>query len=214
MSIPLNPQRISTLLFDLDGTLLDSFAAHYKAYEIILPQFGIEVSQERFFQNYSPDWYHTYRMIGLPEDKWDEADRAWLSAVAHIDCEPFPKTMATLTQLAAQYPLGLITSGSKSRVQRELKYTNLGGFFQTVITGDDVDRPKPDPHGIQLALAAMNAAPETAVYIGDTAVDYETAQAAGLPFIGINGRFHSFSPDANYPCIDCISELLLLLKQA
>ncbi|MCZ7673507.1 MAG: hypothetical protein M5U34_43505 [Chloroflexi bacterium] len=42
MTISLNPHSLETLLFDLDGTLLDSFAAHYRAYEIMLPQFGIE----------------------------------------------------------------------------------------------------------------------------------------------------------------------------
>lgn len=211
MSIPLNPQHISTLLFDLDGTLLDSFAAHYKAYEIMFPQFGIEVSKERFFEIYSPDWLHTYRMVGLPEAQWEEADRVWLDIVRQIDCEPFPETVSTLTQLARRYPMGLITSGSKSRVQRELIHTNLDAFFQVVITGGDVDRPKPDPQGIELVLSAMGVAKETAVYIGDTVVDYETAQAAGLPFIGVRGHFQSFPTDADFPCIDCLSELPSLL---
>ncbi|MBE2222542.1 MAG: HAD-IA family hydrolase [Anaerolineae bacterium] len=201
-----------TLLFDLDGTLLDSFAAHYKAYEIMFPQFGIEVSKERFFEIYSPDWLHTYRLVGLPEAQWQEADRVWLEAVRQIDCEPFPQTMPTLIQLAARFPLGLITSGSKSRVLRDLKQTNLDTFFQVVITGGDVDRPKPDAQGIELALAAMGAAAETAVYIGDTLVDYETAVAAGLPFIGVNGRFQAFPPDADFPRINCLSELLSLLN--
>lgn len=212
MSIPLNSHNISTLLFDLDGTLLDSFAAHYKAYEIMFPQFGIEVSREQFFEIYSPDWLHTYRMVGLPEAQWQEADRIWLEAVRQIECEPFPETKATLTALADRYPLGLITSGSKSRVQRELAYTNLGDFFPVIITGDDVDRPKPDPQGIQMALSGMGKPCDGAVYIGDTVVDYETATAAGLPFIGINGRFQSFPSDADFPRIDCLSELPLLLK--
>jgi HAD superfamily hydrolase (TIGR01549 family) len=122
--------------------------------------------------------------------------------------------MATLTALAARYPMGLITSGSKSRVQRELKQTNLAEFFQVVITGGDVDCPKPHPQGIERALAAMGAAKDGAVYIGDTVVDYETAVAAGLPFVGINGRFQSFPPDADFPRIDCLSELPSLLKKA
>lgn len=212
MSIPLNPQHVKTLLFDLDGTLLDSFSAHYKAYEIMFPQFGIEVSEEQFFAAYSPDWYHTYRVVGLPEEKWDEADRVWLDAVADIDCEPFPQTMAALTRLAEVYPFGLITSGSKSRVQRELKYTKLEQFFPVVVTGDDVDRPKPDPQGLQIALSSLGTSLEGAIYVGDTVVDYETAQAAGMPFVGINGRFQSFPSDADFPRIDCLSELLPLLK--
>ncbi len=67
---------------------------------------------------------------------------------------------------------------------------------------------------LQLVLSAMGVAAETAVYIGDTLVDYETAQAAGLPFIGISGHFQAFPPDADFPCIDCLSELPALLKKA
>ncbi|PID85335.1 MAG: hypothetical protein CSA11_05795 [Chloroflexi bacterium] len=213
MSIPLNSQLISTLLFDLDGTLLDSFAAHYKAYQIMFPQFGIEVSEAHFFANYSPDWYHTYRMVGLPEDQWQDADRVWLEAVADINCELFPNTLSMLTKLAQTYLLGLITSGSKSRVQRELKYTGLDQFFPVVVTGDDVDRPKPDPQGLQMALSAMGKPGEGAVYIGDTVVDYEMATMAGIPFVGVNGRFQSFPLDADFPRIDCLSELPALLKK-
>jgi HAD superfamily hydrolase (TIGR01549 family) len=209
-------KNLHALLFDLDGTLLDSFSAHYHAYEIMFPQFGIEVSEERFFKIYSPDWYHTYRLVGLPEEKWAAADAAWMDAARQIECKPFPDTLATLTQLAARYPLGLITSGSKSRVQRELRQTGLDAFFPVVVTGDDVERPKPDPQGLQRALAAMGiragtANGATAVYIGDTVVDYETAQAAGLLFVGMNGRFQTFPPDASFPRISHLSELLTLL---
>jgi HAD superfamily hydrolase (TIGR01549 family) len=204
-----------TLLFDLDGTLLDSFSAHYHAYEMMFPQFGIEVSEERFFKIYSPDWYHTYRLVGLPEEKWAAADAAWMAAAAQIQCQPFPDTLPTLTQLAARYPLGLITSGSKSRVQRELRETGLDAFFPVVVTGDDVERPKPDPQGLQRALAAMDVpvgGVNGTVYIGDTVVDYETARAAGMLFVGVNGRFQTFPPDAPFPRINHLSELLTMLE--
>lgn len=208
-------KNLHIILFDLDGTLLDSFSAHYRAYEIIFPQFGIEVSKERFSDIYSPDWYHTYRLVGLPEDKWAAADAAWMAAAAQIQCRPFPDALPTLTQLAARYPLGLITSGSKSRVQRELRETGLDAFFPVVVTGDDVERPKPDPQGLQRALAAMGSPGGGAngvVYIGDTVVDYETARAAGMPFVGVNGRFQTFPPDAPFPRINHLSELLTLLE--
>ncbi|MFO7679898.1 MAG: HAD family hydrolase [Chloroflexota bacterium] len=215
MTTFLYPPSLQTLLFDLDGTLLDSFAAHYGAYEIMLPQFGVEVSKERFFEVYSPDWLETYRLLGLPEALWEEADEVWLEAVRTIECKPFPEAEAVLAQLAKRFKLGLITSGSKDRVHRDLAQTNLSDFFEVIITGGDVDRPKPDPQGIHLALAALGMEGETAVsavYIGDTLVDYETARAAGLPFIGIVGHFQAFPPDANFPRLNGISELLSLLK--
>ncbi len=213
MTISLNPHSLETLLFDLDGTLLDSFAAHYRAYEIMLPQFGIEVSREQFFAVYSPDWLETYRQVGLREDQWEAADEVWRAAVRTVAVAPFPEAAALLTQLAGRYRLGLITSGSKERVQRDLAQTKLGDFFEVIITGGDVARPKPDAQGIELALAALGTTSEGAVYIGDTVVDYETAVAAGIPFIGIHSHFQPFPPDAKFPRIDCLSELPALLEK-
>ena len=79
-----SPMRggLRALLFDWDGTLADSAAASFRCYSRLFEAFGISFDQERFEKTYSPNWYRTYAAVGLPEDRWAEADTLWLKHYA------------------------------------------------------------------------------------------------------------------------------------
>lgn len=62
-------QEFKAVLFDLDGTLLDSFSVHLEVYEIMFARFGIQITKESFLRAYSPNWYETYEVMGLPGQK-------------------------------------------------------------------------------------------------------------------------------------------------
>jgi HAD superfamily hydrolase (TIGR01549 family) len=177
------------LLFDLDGTLLDSFAVHFGAYAVMFAHYGIQVSEETFLATYSPDWYQTYDLMGLPREVWEQANQIWLEEAAKRIPDLYPGVREALTCLSADYPLGIVTSGSRSRVWRDLEANGLHQLFKTVITGDDVLQPKPSPDGLEMALENIGAEPSQAIYIGDTLTDYETARTAGVVFIGVRSRF-------------------------
>ena len=203
-------EGISGLLFDLDGTLLDSFSTHFEAYRVMFSRFEIEMSEEIFFASYSPNWYHTYQAMGLPEEVWEIANSYWIEAVDGLPQKLLPGVRETLPLLYNSYRLGIVTSGSKNRVLRDLESTGIKSFFQVAITGDDIKRPKPDPEGLELALTKMELLPSEVVYIGDTHADYEMAQAAGVHFLGIPSAFASL--DSNHPCfkMQSIADLLKL----
>lgn len=203
--------NIRAVLFDFDGTLLDSFPGHFRAYQVMFAHFGIPVTQESFFAVYSPNWLETYRRVGLPRERWDEADRVWMAEALRHAPPLFSGAVDVLAQLARRWPLGLVTSGSKTRVLGDLERTGLAGRFAVVVTGGDVQRPKPDPQGLELALAEMGVAPGEAVYVGDALADFEMASAAGVPFIGIPSQFASLTPQANCPQVSAISGLPGLL---
>jgi pyrophosphatase PpaX len=190
--------KFSGLLFDLDGTLLDSFPTHFEAYRVMFSRFGIEISEEIFFASYSPNWYHTYQAMGLPQEVWDSANSYWIEALNSLSTNLFPGVSETLARLSRSYKLGIVTSGSKNRVLRDLESTGIKSFFQVTITGDDIKRPKPDPEGLELALSKMSLLPDEVVYIGDAHADYEMAQAAHVRFLGIPSAFASL--DAGHPC--------------
>ena len=59
--------KFTALLFDLDGTLLDSFSIHFEVYEKMFAHFGIQINKEKFLNTYSPNWYQTYEAVGLPK---------------------------------------------------------------------------------------------------------------------------------------------------
>lgn len=189
----LRGKKFEVLLFDLDGTLLDSFSTHYRVYEIVFARFGISISKEKFLKTYSPDWYQTYEAFGLPKKDWESANNFWIEEAEKRTPGLLPGVMETLTTLDSHHTLGLVTSGSKSRVLKDLKRTGIEQFFKIIITGDDIQNPKPAPESIERALLSLGVEASEVVYIGDAQADYEMARAGGVHFIGVESAFASLS---------------------
>ncbi len=182
-------ERLKALVFDLDGTLLDSFAAHYEAYERMFARFGITMSRKKFLATYSPNWYRTYEAFGLPKEEWEEADAYWMEEAAKQTPELLPGARDTLGKLHGAYRLGLVTSGSKGRVVKDIERTGIHHLFQSIVTGDDVREPKPAPEGLLRAMSELGVRPDEVVYVGDAQADYEMAQSARVAFIGTKSSF-------------------------
>ena len=71
------PGGLRGILFDWDGTLLDSFQADSQAFLAMFREIGIAWGIEDLERHYSPDWYRMYRAARLPRARWEEADRIW-----------------------------------------------------------------------------------------------------------------------------------------
>ncbi len=177
------------VVFDLDGTLLDSFPTHYLAYEAMFGRFDIEMNRELFLSTYSPNWYLTYQAFGLAEEHWESANSIWLEEAANHLPELFPGVAEMLSRLSETYALGVVTSGSKSRVTGDVARLKIGDHFTTIITGDDIEHPKPAPEGLEIALHELSASPGEAVYVGDAYADFEMSKAAGVRFVGVSSDF-------------------------
>lgn len=204
--------KLKALLFDFDGTLLDSFTVHYEIYKKMFAHFGIQINKMKFLNSYSPDWYKTYKAMGLQKKDWESANLIWLEEAEKQNPNLLTGVQETLSLLYNRYNLGIVTSGSKRRVVKDLERTGIKHFFKTIITGDDIQTPKPSPEGIDLALMNLKLQPNEVIYIGDAYADFEMAQAAGISFIGVRSEFESLnSIDINY-CISSITELPDLLE--
>lgn len=186
-----------SVLFDLDGTLLDSFSVHYEVYEIMFARFGIEITKESFLSSYSPNWYETYRAMGLPKEVWDSANSYWVEEAEKRKPELLPGVYETLARLHKHYILGLVTSGTKSRVIKDMERTCIEAFFTTIVTGNDIRKPKPAPESLELALRNLGMESNEVVYIGDASDDYEMAKAAGIRFLGVSSSFANLN--SNHP---------------
>lgn len=203
--------NINTLLFDLDGTLLDSFSVHLKIFKATFAQFGIQLSEEEFLKTYSPNWYETYEAFGLRKGDWEAADSFWLKEAEKISARLFPGVKEILLKLDKYFTLGLVTSGSKSRVERDIRATGINIFFKTIVTGDDIQTPKPSPEGLEIALRNLDKQPDEVIYIGDSSADYEMAKAAGVYFIGVSSEFNNLKNDHPDYRIHSINDLPKLM---
>ena len=205
-------KNINTLLFDLDGTLIDSFSVHLEVFKATFNHFGIHLTEENFLSNYSPNWYKTYEAIGIKKEDWQKADSIWLKEVEKKTAWLFPGVEHTLKKLYKNFTLGIVTSGSKIRVDRDLKANGIKNFFETIVTGDDIKAPKPSPEGIELALQNLNKQSDEAVYIGDSSADLEMANAASVYFIGVRSEFNSLNSNHTDYFINSITALPRLIS--
>lgn len=203
------------ILFDWDGTLLDSFQADARAYEHMFAALGMSWSMEELKRHYSPNWHRVYRAARLPRAKWEEADRLWMQGYKKQRPEMQPGALRALRMLERRFTLALVSSGSRARVRRQLREHNVAAIFRAKVCSEDAPRRKPHPAPLQMALDRLRLAPEVCVYVGDAPEDIEMAHRAGVRGIGVLGgspvpqRLRAASPDA---MIETIKELPALLR--
>lgn len=182
MSIGKSP--VSAILFDVDGTLIDTYHLYIESYRRALEPYlgrtptwadvaGARPSSERHF------------LTSLVEPE--------LVGDCHASmCRHYEELFAThaaglyegvremLAHLrSAGFPLGIVTGKGRRAWEVTLRHVDLPPF-DVVVTEDDAERPKPDPGGLLAATAALGLRPEEIAYVGDSLTDIEAARAAGI----------------------------------
>ncbi len=180
---------LAGVLFDWDGTLIDSYHADSQAYLAMFQELGIPWGLPELDLHYSPDWYTVYRAAGIPNSRWDEADTLWRANYARHRPKLMRGTRRVLAQLATRHRLGLVTSGDRNRVTRQLREYRLTQIFHARVCGGDTANKKPHPEPLLKALGKMKVDPLECVYVGDTPEDLQMARAAGVCAIAVLGPF-------------------------
>ena len=85
---------LRAVLFDWDGTLVNTAEASYRCYEKLFGSYGIAFDREAFRRTYSPNWHLTYSALGLAEERWAEADARWLRLPRASGACPTPQAPA------------------------------------------------------------------------------------------------------------------------
>lgn len=186
----MRPAALRAVLFDWDGTLVDSAEVSYRCFLRLFESFGIPFDREAFARTYSPNWILTYRALGLPEPAWSEADARWVGYYAEERSTLIPGASEALATLAEHgMLLGLVSSGDRDRVGGELQRFGLDRLFSVMVCGQDVKERKPHPEGLLRALAGMDVAAADAAYVGDSPEDIGMARTAAVFSVGIPGGF-------------------------
>ena len=188
MSVNQRPS-IEGVLFDWDGTLLDSFDADSSAYLAMFREMGIPWGLDELARHYSPNWYNVYRAAKLPRVRWDAANVAWRKQYARHKPKLVAGARRVLARVRRYHRLGLVTSGDRDRVSSQLRTFRLTGCFASRVCADDTLQKKPHPAPLRLALRQMCLDPGACVYVGDSPHDLEMARRAGVRAIAVLGRF-------------------------
>jgi HAD superfamily hydrolase (TIGR01549 family) len=213
---PAKKNEIKGVLFDWDGTLLDSFQADSSAYLAMFSEMGITWGLEELAEHYSPNWYNVYRAAGLPEQHWGAADTAWRKHYSGFRPKLIPGARKVLTAVGRGYKLGLVTSGDRDRVLRQLREFRLTKSFHARVCSGDTEHKKPHPGPLNFALQCIGLAAAHCVYVGDSPEDVQMAKSAHVRVIGVLGTFptekrlRASKPDL---LLTSITELPAALKQ-
>jgi len=138
----------------------------------------------------------------LPKDKWARADHLWRFHYDHETPAIIEGVAETLVSMRARgHRLGVVTSGNVERVRREANQSGLIDLFEIFVCHEDITHRKPDPEGLQIALARLKSRPEECAYVGDAPEDIQMGKAAGILTVGVrsnypsNARILSLTPD-------------------
>jgi HAD superfamily hydrolase (TIGR01549 family) len=181
--------KLTAVIFDWDGTLLDSYHADSQAYLSMFRRLGIPWGTRELDLHYSPDWYNVYRAAQIPETRWMEADNLWREFYSAHKPKLMRGARKVLGHLSRRYRMGLVTSGDRGRVEGQLRKFELLRLFRSRVCGGETERNKPDPGPLLCALQKMRVRAEECVYIGDTAEDLAMSRAAGVQAIAVLGPF-------------------------
>ena len=177
-------RSVRALLFDLDGTLVDTREANYEAYRGAFAESGHELTREEFAATWGRDSRDFIPDL-LPgiEAPAVETIRA---AKSRLYGEQLHRTVvnealvAFLRLVAPHLPTALVSTAKTRNGQQLLDAYGLDDLFDVVVWGDQVSRSKPDPEGYQQAMARLGVEPSTCLAFEDSATGREAALAAGL----------------------------------
>jgi phosphoglycolate phosphatase-like HAD superfamily hydrolase len=85
--------------------------------------------------------------------------------------------------------MGVVTSGSTSRLDREIQHLGLKGVFQVVICNEQMQNKKPHPEGLQTAMRLLNCEVNCTCYVGDSPEDIEMGKSAGVMTVGVRSTY-------------------------
>jgi len=180
---------MDAIVFDWDGTLMDSMPAIFDANMRVLAEYGLPFDEERYRASYVPDWRLMYRRLGVGDDDLDSVGRRWLELYREMrPTALLPRIQESLRRLAgAGFVMGIVTAGDRDIVEDQLVTNGLGDLLPVRVFGSDPVAAKPHPEPLRLALRQLGRIERIAAarYVGDVPDDMRMARAVGTLGIGI-----------------------------
>lgn len=184
----------TVLLFDLDGTLIDSTEAILESFYYALEEqaLGLEVSDEMITAQIGHPLSYMFQVIGVP-DEFNEAHiisyKRHYRSIACAKTVLLPNAHDAIREARLFARLGIVTTKTAEYSREILEYLGIMEYFEVLIGFEDVQHLKPHPEPIHKAIEKMVLTGNKIWMIGDTLLDIEAANRAGIAHVAVTSGY-------------------------
>jgi len=197
---------LKAILFDFDGVILDSEEYHYEAFRKVFEEEGVSLSRETYYQNcLGFNDVECFRWGLKGTGKIDEAEgiealterkAVYFEELLRNQMRFFPGVCEFIRAAAEKYPLAVTSMARRGEIEIALRKADLSDLFHLIVSGEDVERTKPDPEPYEKTLRLLNAhlaltnkegeiRPEQCLVIEDSSAGVESAKATGMNVLAL-----------------------------
>ncbi|MGA7402278.1 MAG: HAD family phosphatase [Candidatus Sulfotelmatobacter sp.] len=186
------------VLWDMDGTLVDSAEYHWQAWRDTMAREGIPITHEQFLASFGQRndsilrlWLGEKATPELIQRVGDAKEALYRQLVRQHGIAPLPGALEWLHLLDRKgWGQAIASAAPRANIETILDVLHASGCFQAIVSADDVHRGKPDPEVFLIAATRLSVAPKCCIVVEDAEHGIEAARAAGMKSIGVsqNGK--------------------------
>ncbi|MFH0942088.1 MAG: HAD family phosphatase [Chloroflexota bacterium] len=185
MTLPARPPR--AVIWDMDGVICDTGPYHYRSWRKVMAERGVTLTEECFRRGFGRRNDAIIRgLLGgeVPPEEIEKISRkkeSFFRRIVRGRLEPLPGVLTLLDSLHnAGYRMALASSAPLTNINLILRELGIAGFFEAVVSGEDVTEGKPSPQVFLLAAARLGVAPAGCLVIEDAVAGVTAARRAGM----------------------------------
>jgi len=180
----------TALIFDCDGTLVDSMPAHFAAWQATLGPLGIQLTEERFYglagtptDRIAAILVREHQVEADPREVSTQKETHYLNSL-HL-LRPIEPVVEIVRQSLGRKRLAVASGGFRRVVARQLEHVGLGDAFEVLVTAEDTLRHKPEPDVFLEAARRLGVPPAECCVYEDADLGVEAARRAGMACVDI-----------------------------
>ena len=178
------------LIFDCDGTLVDTMPIHFKAWSITTEKYGLIFPEDRFYALGGVSPFEVLRILSSERDKkidfeevTQEKESLYMQLIS--EAKEIPEVMEIVRSIFEKIPMAVASGGTSETVIGILNHCSIKHYFDVIVTSEDVENPKPAPDTFLEAARRMNIAPEKCRAYEDADMGIKAIIAARMDVVDI-----------------------------
>jgi HAD superfamily hydrolase (TIGR01509 family) len=185
---------IKSIIFDMDGVIIDSESFQFEAFKRLFLELGVELSMKNYNwvgKTSKENVKNIMQRYGIKGDLNElvQKRRQIYHEIIKNKIAPTPGTIQLIEKLSKRYKLALASSSSLASISIILKGLGIENIFDVVVSGEQVSKGKPNPEIFELTVQKMDILPEECIVLEDSQPGVEAAFNAGIKCVAIPNKY-------------------------